>query len=101
MIAVVISAKGIHQELNQDQLAQKVIQELHEQLGIDEIPLWHKVIAEKRATFSCEVNLSRPDFQSPVKHFLLAGDFTEGDYPATLEGAIMSGLRCAHEILKN
>ena len=101
LIAVVISAKGIHQELSQDQLAQKVIQELHEQLGIDEIPLWHKVIAEKRATFSCEVNLSRPDFQSPVKHLLLAGDFTEGDYPATLEGAIMSGLRCAHEILKN
>jgi squalene-associated FAD-dependent desaturase len=100
LIAVVISAEGIHQDLSQDQLAQKVVLELREQLGITETPRWHKVIAEKRATFSCEVNLSRPAHTTPVANLLLAGDFTAGDYPATLEGAVMSGIRCANEILQ-
>jgi hydroxysqualene dehydroxylase len=101
LIAVVISAEGIHQDLSQDQLAQKVTQELSEQLGITATPLWYKVIAEKRATFSCEVNLSRPAYMTPVANLLLAGDFTEGEYPATLEGAVMSGMRCANEIIQS
>ena len=100
LIAVVISAEGIHQDLSQEQLAQKVIQELHEQLGIADTPLWHKVIAEKRATFSCDVNLTRPEYTTPIENLLLAGDFTAGDYPATLEGAVMSGIRCAEEMQK-
>ena len=100
LIAAVISAEGIHQDLTHEQLAQKVTQELREHLGITEIPLWHIVIAEKRATFSCEVNLARPDYITPVANLLLAGDFTSGEYPATLEGAVMSGIRCARAILE-
>lgn len=100
LIAAVISAEGIHQGLTHEQLAQKVVQELREQLGITETLLWHKVIAEKRATFSCEVNLSRPFHTTPIANLLLAGDFTAGDYPATLEGAVMSGIRCANDILQ-
>lgn len=99
LIAAVISAEGMHQELDHEQLAQKVAQELREQLGIMASPLWHKVIAEKRATFSCEVNLRRPANTTPIANILLAGDFTAGDYPATLEGAVMSGIRAANEII--
>ena len=100
LIAAVISAEGLHQELQQEQLAQKVVQELHEQLGIAATPLWHQVIAEKRATFSCEPNLPRPAHTTPLPNVLLAGDYTAGDYPATLESAVMSGIRCAEEILR-
>ena len=100
LIAVVISAEGIHQNLPQEKLAQKVTQELKEQLGITDAPTWHKVIAEKRATFSCEVNLSRPAYTTPLPNLLLAGDFTAGDYPATLEGAVMSGIRCAEKLMQ-
>lgn len=100
LIAAVISAEGMHQNLSHEQLAQKVTAELCEQFGITETPEWHQVIAEKRATFSCEVNLSRPPHLTPINNLLLAGDFTEGDYPATLEGAVMSGIRCAHEIIQ-
>jgi len=85
LIAAVISAEGVHQDMTHELLALKVMQELSEQLGIGEIPLWHKVIAEKRATFSCGVNLSRPAHITPIANLLLAGDFTSGDYPATLE----------------
>ena len=99
LIAVVISAEGAHQEFDHEQLAQKVAQELREQLDISETPLWHKVIAEKRATFSCTVNLNRPACTTPLANVLLAGDFTAGDYPATLEGAVMSGISAANKII--
>lgn len=99
LIAAVISAQGRHQNLKHEQLARTVAQELCEQLGIIEAPVWHKVIAEKRATFSCETNLSRPPHTTQLANLLLAGDYTAGDYPATLEGAIMSGALCARTIL--
>jgi len=101
LIAVVISAEGLHQKRSNEQLAQKVTAELLEQLGITDDPIWHQVIAEKRATFTCQTGLSRPDCLTPISNLLLAGDFTAGDYPATLEGAVMSGIRCANEILKH
>lgn len=99
LIAVVISAQGRHQNLEHELLAKKVAQELCEQLGIMEAPVWHKVIAEKRATFSCETNLPRPPHTTELANLLLAGDYTAGDYPATLEGAVMSGSLCARTIL--
>lgn len=99
LIAAVISAQGKHQNLNHELLAQKVAQELCEQLGIREAPVWHKVIAEKRATFSCETNLLRPAHTTQMSNVLLAGDYTAGKYPATLEGAVMSGILCAETIL--
>ncbi len=98
LIAAVISAEGIHQNLPQDELAQKVIAELREEFGIANTPLWVKVIAEKRATFCCSPNLARPTQLSPLPRLLLAGDYTAGDYPATLEGAIASGIKCAELI---
>ena len=98
LIAAVISAQGIHQELEHDLLAKKVAQELHDQLGILEAPLWHKVIAEKRATFSCEVNLLRPAPATSNPRLILAGDYIQGNYPATLEGAVMSGIQATQFI---
>jgi squalene-associated FAD-dependent desaturase len=100
LIAAVISAEGAHQKLEQEQLAQKVAQELREQLGWSEAPLWSEIIAEKRATFSCTPHLFRPPNATPMPNLLLAGDYTAGDYPATLEGAVRSGIRCAEEILR-
>ena len=98
LIASVISAGGSHQEWPQDKLAQKVMAELREEFGITDTPHWFKVIAEKRATFCCSPNLSRPSQQTALPRLLLAGDYTAGDYPATLEGAIISGVRCAELI---
>ena len=95
LLVAVISAEGIHQELPQEQLAQKVIAELREEFGIAGQPEWFKVIAEKRATFCCAPGLQRPSQQTALPGLLLAGDYTAGDYPATLEGAVLSGLRCA------
>lgn len=95
LMAVIISAEGKHQRLTQDALALRVTQELRQafpQLGK---PLWHKVIAEKRATFSCNVNLPKPAQVTPYPKLYLAGDYTFADYPATIEGAVRSGVACA------
>lgn len=99
LLAAVISAEGLHQALSQEELAQHVIAELREKFGITEQPRWHRVIAEKRATFCCSPNLQRPSQHTPLPGLLLAGDYTAGDYPATLEGAVISGLKCANALL--
>jgi hydroxysqualene dehydroxylase len=101
LIAAVISAEGIHQELSQEELAHKVIAELRDEFGIEGNPEWFKVIAEKRATFCCGPNLQRPAQQTALPNLLLAGDYTAGDYPATLEGAMQSGLRCAKLVIRS
>jgi predicted NAD/FAD-dependent oxidoreductase len=95
LLAAVISAEGIHQQLDQEALAENVVVELREEFGITVEPLWRKVIAEKRATFCCAPNLQRPAQQTALPRLLLAGDYTAGEYPATLEGAVMSGIDCA------
>lgn len=98
LLAAVISAEGIHQDLSQEVLARKVITELRDEFGIEAPPNWFKVIAEKRATFCCSPNLQRPTQQTATPNLLLAGDYTAGEYPATLEGAVLSGIACVRSI---
>jgi squalene-associated FAD-dependent desaturase len=51
-------------------------------------------IAEKRATFRCTPGLQRPGARI-APGLLAAGDHVDGPYPATLEGAVRSGLQAA------
>ncbi len=100
LIAVIISAEGKHQKLGQDELALQIAKELNRAFPQLTKPLWHKVIAEKRATFACTPNLVRPGNKTALPNLFLAGDYTYHDYPATIEGAIRSGLQCADLISK-
>lgn len=100
LIASVISAEGLHQQLDPQELAARVTTELRDEFGIEPPPLWHRVIAEKRATFCCLPGLQRPSQLTAQPRLLLAGDYTAGRYPATLEGAVQSGLACAHIALQ-
>ena len=49
-----------------------------------------RVMAEKRATFACSPGLLRPPARL-APGLLAAGDYVQGPYPATLEGAVRSG----------
>jgi hydroxysqualene dehydroxylase len=50
-----------------------------------------RTIAERRATFLCKPGLVRPP--TPIARGLAAaGDYIDGPYPATLEGAVRSAL---------
>lgn len=98
LIGAVISASDEHVGVAQDALAQRVVADLAKNFGPLPPLQWHRVIAEKRATFSCMSDLARPASVTACKNFFLAGDYTAGDYPATLESAVRSGLACAAAI---
>ena len=95
LAAAVISASGPHEALDQYQLAQCVHRELETHVGPLPAPLWHKVIAEKFATFACTPALRRPAATTSLPGLYLAGDYVAGDYPATLEAAVRSGAHAA------
>ena len=98
LLAVVISGTGSHQTLSQAQLAEAVTAQLKQAFPELRSPLWHKVFAEKRATYACKPELIRPPSQTALPNFYLAGDYCYADYPATIEGAVRSGLICAELI---
>ncbi len=95
LIATVISARGGHEGLPNDALAAAVSTALQPSLGHPGAPQWSRVIAEKRATFACRPGLPRPDNATAAERIFLAGDYTQSDYPGTLETAIRSGMRAA------
>lgn len=101
LMAVIISAVGKHQNLTHDAMALQVASELKQAFPALTQPLWHKVVAEKRATFSCVPNLARPSNKTAQAQLYLAGDYTYADYPATIEGAVRSGIACANLIVNN
>ena len=98
LLAVVISADGEHVHLDRDTLQRRIIGDLHARLGVKENPQSVHVITERRATFACLPNMRRPAMRTRANRLLLAGDYVEGDYPATLEGAVRSGIAAARLI---
>ncbi|MBM3116335.1 hydroxysqualene dehydroxylase HpnE [Jeongeupia naejangsanensis] len=98
LIAVVLSARGAHSAWTQAQLVAEVVTELDAHFGWGE-PGWRRVIAEKRATFAATPGLWRPANATGEPTLWLAGDYTAGDYPATLEGAIRSGQTASRGII--
>ncbi|WP_263769175.1 hydroxysqualene dehydroxylase HpnE [Propionivibrio soli] len=100
VLGFVLSAHGTWSELDNGALVQALHTELEEALDRKlPPPLWHRVIRERRATFSCTPGLARPAAQSNVAGIWLAGDYVYADYPATLEGAVRSGVEAARGIL--
>lgn len=101
LLGAVISAEGPHQALAHDELAAQVHTQLAQAFGALPQPLWSKVIAEKRATISCDAGTVRPPQRTPLKNFFLAGDYTASELPATIESAVSSGVRCARLALES
>jgi squalene-associated FAD-dependent desaturase len=97
LLAVVISAAGEAASLDQDALAGAVAAQLAAAFGRPELarPQWSRVLTEKRATFACTPALARPANATGLPGLALAGDYTAGEYPATLETAVRSGLAAA------
>ena len=62
------------------------------QLGLAVTPL--QTVTDKRATFACTPALRRPG-QVVAPGLLACGDYIAGPYPATLEGAVQSGVEAA------
>ncbi|MDT8387329.1 MAG: hydroxysqualene dehydroxylase HpnE [Thiogranum sp.] len=101
MVAVVISATGIHTQMDNDSLTSKVAAELAAAFRHWPAHQRSLVVREKRATFSSTTGIDahRPDNRTAMPGLWLAGDYTCNGLPATLEGAVRSGLSCARAII--
>ncbi len=101
IMGAVISGGGLHAAMDNDGLARHVARELGRLYPEWPAPHAHLVVREKRATFLArpDVDARRPAMQTAVQGLWLAGDYTATGLPATLEGALRSGLQCAREIL--
>lgn len=98
LIAAVTSARGRHQALGKDALAAAIDAELRTLHPPLPALLSSQVITEKRATFACTPGLSRPPTQTALSGLMLAGDYVASDYPATIEGAVRSGMAAARAV---
>jgi squalene-associated FAD-dependent desaturase len=93
LLAFVVSAStGSRKELQAAVLAQAAVQLAP--MGLGKLQALQTVV-EKQATFACTPGLSRPS-QVIAPGLLAAGDYVDGPYPATLEGAVRSGWTAGH-----
>lgn len=89
VLAFVVSASQGEREW----LQQQVLAQGRAQLGLPDLQALATVV-EKRATFACTPGLRRPGM-ALAPGLLACGDYVAGPYPATLEGAVRSGLAAA------
>lgn len=89
VLAFVISAS----EGERDALQARVLAQATKQLGLPNLQAIQTVV-EKRATFACTPALQRPA-ATIAPGLWAAGDYIDGPYPATIEGAVRSGLAAA------
>ena len=96
LLSFVISAAEPWIEAGPEATAQAVLTQASAQLEAHlRSPLQTlRVFNEKRATFRCKPRLQRPPARITAG-LVAAGDYVDGPYPATLEGAVRSGLHAA------
>ncbi|TFZ00423.1 FAD-dependent oxidoreductase [Ramlibacter henchirensis] len=90
VLAFVVSAsEGDARTIEQQVIAQAA------SLGWQVQPI--KTVVEKRATFACLPGLSRPPIEV-APGLLACGDYVDGPYPATIEGAVRSAIAAADRL---
>jgi squalene-associated FAD-dependent desaturase len=89
VLAFVVSAS--HGE--RDELQVRVLAQAARELNLPALQAVQTVV-EKRATFACLPGVQRPAARV-APGLWAAGDYVHGPYPATLEGAVRSGLQAA------
>jgi len=102
LYAAVISAVNDLIDQTGKYLVDLIITEIHRLIPESRVAkVTHHVVYKSRdATFTGESGkpLSRPGPTTSVENLFLAGDWTETGLPATIEGAVVSGLRVAEAV---
>ena len=102
-LALIISAAHDFAKIPKEQLVELAVEDLRAVLpAARNANVLHSfVVKEHDATLSTspDVEKARPNPQTPISNFLLAGDWTNTHLPATIEGAVLSGHLCAKLVL--
>ncbi|TXH90992.1 MAG: FAD-binding protein [Rhodoferax sp.] len=94
--AFVVSAATGEREAMAQAVCVQVRAQLAPYLGDTPLQLLQTVV-EKRATFACTPALQRPP-EAIAPGLWACGDYVQGPYPATLEGAVRSGASVAAQL---
>ena len=92
LLALVVSASTGDKATLQAQ----VLAQARTQLNLPDLHALQTVI-DKRATFACTPQVQRPGAQI-APGLWACGDYVDGPYPATLEGAVRSGMHTAYAL---
>jgi squalene-associated FAD-dependent desaturase len=103
-LQVVVSAARAIRGLRGDEIQRRIVDELRQlfpRVGSATL-VRGRVVTEHAATFSAVpgVDRWRPKSESPMQNLLLAGDWTATGWPATMEGAVRSGLAAAAAVMR-
>jgi squalene-associated FAD-dependent desaturase len=93
-LSVTISAGDPWVDTPREELAQRIWADVAKVAGLNgDMPRW-QIVRERRATFAAspEQDTRRPGAATRWRNLALAGDWTQTGLPATIEGAIRSGL---------
>lgn len=93
--AAVVSGAGPWVTRGLDDTAQAVQNQVQPWLGMTDVI---HVCCEKRATLLCTPGLQRPHTALHAPALWAAGDYIDGPYPSTLEGAVLSGLTAVEQL---
>lgn len=103
-VQVVISGSHDLAGRSRDSILAEVLSDLHAIWPASRPAILRRwrVVTEHDAVFSSQPNtdLLRPNQITPVPGLLLAGDWTQTGWPATMEGAVRSGYVAAETILR-
>lgn len=99
VLAVVIST-GTHEEPTLESLCAAAAAQLSDIYGLP-APRAARAIVERRATLACVPDLERPPQATALPGLALAGDWTESEYPCTLEAAVRSGITAARGLVQS
>jgi zeta-carotene desaturase len=103
-ICAVISGAHDYIDMPKEKLLSLAMKDIHDIFPDSRrAKLTHSIIIKERsATFSPTpaVEPFRCSTETSIKNFYLAGDWTNTGYPATIEGAVMSGFRAAELVIK-
>jgi len=101
LCAAVISAAGEFDRVSNADLVERIIGELSEAYGRGTVRVRRSlVLRERRATVALTPRGERlrPGMSTSVPNLFRAGDWTATGYPATIEGAIVSGEEAAERV---
>ncbi len=101
ILSVIITGNKTLEFTDKNILKEQILSEIRQHIPHLPDPIASKIICEKRAAFSCDINSQnlRPTPITSINNLWITGDYLQTGLPATLEGALLSGKLTAQAVM--